>query len=381
MREYITDLPQYFKSWRHFGFRLASEMLSAGAARNVSPESTVQTIPFLQVGSWRKYFIDEPAKIITNQGFFKKESEEYLISPSRSSRTFGDQRPVELYDNRSVFGKNSLFVSNTASMNDKHPIKGLIFNTFPSWIDPGRPNNNNPVLLLNITGIRSDRNPNMEEKRSLKGPFRTELFKVKEIGIWAANSNTKRLDWNKFDRNPNLRELSEEMGLNPEAGAEEVFNAWRDKVEKRSNREKTMLICESALEKALQGNNISRGFFEEKVNIQKRLWGIATNVAWLLMATSFFAKINLDVIFFSEAPETPINILESVYFLKKRIPRCWAESCDVNLPQVADWIMMHEILEKPIVWILPRTHLDKTCARIRFRRLNHDDVIKVPKFV
>ena len=157
-----------------------------------------------------------------------------------------------MYDSRCVYGKNSLFVNNIPSMNDKHPIKGVVYNDFPCWIDPGRPITNDPVLLLNVTAMRSSKDSNQETKKCLKGPFRAENFKIKEIGIWAANSNTKRLDWSKFDRHPNLQDLSRELNISTESSAEEVFNNWRDRVEKRSNREKNILMADEALRKALE---------------------------------------------------------------------------------------------------------------------------------
>ena len=54
------------------------------------------------------------------------------------------------------------------------------------------------------------------------------------------------------------------------------------KVEKRSNREKNMLMSEESLNKALRDNDISRRFYEDKTEILQRMWGKYSSQSLLL---------------------------------------------------------------------------------------------------
>ena len=93
---------------------------------------------------------------------------------------------------------------------------------------------------------------------------------------------------------------------------------------------------------------------------------IAENVAWLLTADSFFKDLGLEVILFSESPYTPDRVLDMVQLMRKRVPEDIFASHTTPLPNVADWRHFHELLSNPVVWLIPRVHLDRNLTRDMF---------------
>lgn len=150
IRTLTKVVPPGFKNWRHVAWRLVSDLLAYRIEdqAKISPDSPV----FLDEEAWVKHFISIPKKICENQGLFPTgKSENFTMYNGESRASDGTQNAENLYG-YNLPNQNSLHFCDPMSTEHKHPIKGLIKNEILSFIDPGRPDNGKPVLIISVSG-------------------------------------------------------------------------------------------------------------------------------------------------------------------------------------------------------------------------------------
>ena len=186
------------------------------------------------------------------------------------------------------------------------------------------------------------------------------------MGIWANASEQKRLEWSNFDSAPGLFQMKQKLEKPELITAEEIFAEWRARVERRGIREKQFYCFKRALDELLEEGQITRREYEVGIDEHTRSSLLADNVAWLLTAESFFKHLGLETILFSESPYIPDRVLDMVHLMRKRIPLDVLASHSKPLSNSASWKNFHEILEQPVVWLIPRVHLDRALTRDMF---------------